>query len=206
MTGPWVLTLLLCLAAYLAASVNFAIILFLILGRGDPRHRYSGNAGATNVRRQLGWFWAALVLGLDMGRAGLIAWASVSWLPLELWPTLGLFLILGNRYPVFHDFRGGKGVGNYLGFSLVLNPLAAGLACLAWLGAYTMSRRPFMGSFFMVTVLGLGNMSRCLWQAPAVAAVLGTLALIFFAHGSNLTAWRREMRGELSPAWKNPEK
>jgi glycerol-3-phosphate acyltransferase PlsY len=206
MAGPWILTLLLCLAAYLAASVNFAILLFLALGRGDPRQSHSGNAGATNVKRQLGLAWAALVLLLDMGRAGLVAWAAVSWLPLELWPTPGLFLILGNRYPLFHGFRGGKGVANYLGFSLVLQPTAAGLACLAWLIAYAMARRPFIGSFFMVTVLGLGNLSRCLWQAPAMAAVLGTLALIFLAHGSNLAALRREMRGELSPSWKNLKK
>ena len=206
MTGPWVLTLFVCLAAYIVASVNFSILLFLILGRGDPRTNYSGNAGATNVRRQLGLGWAALVLLLDMGRAGLVAWAAVSWLPLELWPTPGLFLILGNRYPVFHGFRGGKGVANYLGFSLVLATTAAGLACLAWLGAYAVSRRPFIGSFFMVTVLGLGTINRCLWQGPAVAATLCTLTLIFLAHKSNLAAYRREISGKLSPAWKNSKK
>ncbi|HOO41495.1 MAG TPA: glycerol-3-phosphate acyltransferase, partial [Syntrophales bacterium] len=54
--------------AYLAGSVNFAIILFAVLGKGDPRSGFSGNAGATNVRRQAGLGWAALVLLLDLIR------------------------------------------------------------------------------------------------------------------------------------------
>ena len=67
-------SLLIILAcAYLAGSVNFSILLFALLGKGDPRSRFSGNAGATNVWRQAGLGWAALgaVAGFAPGHAGL---------------------------------------------------------------------------------------------------------------------------------------
>ena len=57
------------LCAYLAGSINFAILLFRLIGKDDPRMHFSGNAGVTNVYRQAGWPLAALVLILDMGRA-----------------------------------------------------------------------------------------------------------------------------------------
>ena len=61
--------ILICFVAYLAGSVIFAILFFKIAGRADPRSSFSGNAGTTNVYRQAGMPWAALVFALDIGRA-----------------------------------------------------------------------------------------------------------------------------------------
>ena len=58
----------LLLLAYLAGSINFAIIVLRLLGKEDPRTTFSGNAGTTNVYRQAGKGWAVLVLLLDVGR------------------------------------------------------------------------------------------------------------------------------------------
>jgi glycerol-3-phosphate acyltransferase PlsY len=57
------------LFAYLAGSVNFAIIFLKLAGKADPRLNFSGNAGTTNVYRQAGILWAAVVFLLDIGRA-----------------------------------------------------------------------------------------------------------------------------------------
>jgi glycerol-3-phosphate acyltransferase PlsY len=61
--------ILIYLFAYLAGSVNFAIIFFKLAGKEDPRLSFSGNAGTTNVYRQAGYFWATVILLLDIGRA-----------------------------------------------------------------------------------------------------------------------------------------
>lgn len=181
--------ILLSLATYLAASINFSIILFKLLGKGDPRDHYSGNAGTTNVSRQLGKFWGLLILILDMGRAGTIAQIGVWFLPAPLVPILGFVLVVGNQKPLFHGFRGGKGVASYLGFTAFISPVLAGVSCLAWLLAYGLFRQPFIGSFFMITVLGLGTMIHFSWAWSVMIGTGLTMALILKVHKPNLVAY-----------------
>lgn len=145
-------------AAYVAGSVNFSILAFRFTGRDDPRHHGSGNPGATNVYRQAGIGWAVSVLLLDVGRAIVVALAAKALLPFWQVPWVGLGLILGNRFPCFHRFQGGKGVANYLGFTAVLTPGWAVLGGLAWGAAHLLWRTPFLSSFAMVLVLTAGTL------------------------------------------------
>ena len=184
--------ILLGLSIYLIASINFSIILFKILGQGDPRDRFSGNAGTTNVSRQLGKFWGLVVLLLDLGRAGAIAQIGIWFLPASLVPILGLILVIGNQKPLFHGFRGGKGVAGYLGFTAFLSPVSAGLSCLAWVLAYGLFRVSFIGSFFMVAVLGLGTMIHYAWDWPVIIGTGLTMAFIFLAHKPNFVAFKKK--------------
>jgi glycerol-3-phosphate acyltransferase PlsY len=154
--------------AYVAGSVNFAIILFRVLGREDPRRHHSKNPGATNVYRQAGFFWAAAVLLLDVGRAFLVGLAAASWADPAAVSWLGLALLLGNRYPCFHGFKGGKGVANYLGFTLALSPAAALISGVVWVGT------------FFVFRLRLGA------HPATVAGVAATVALIVYNHRNNI--------------------
>ena len=144
-------------AAYVAGSVNFSLLVFRFTGREDPRLHGSGNPGATNVYRQAGIGWALAVLLLDVGRAVCVALAADSLLPFWQVPWVGLGLVLGNRFPCFHGFRGGKGVANYLGFTLAVAPLWAGLGAIAWGTAHLIWRTPFLSSFAMVVVLAGGT-------------------------------------------------
>jgi acyl phosphate:glycerol-3-phosphate acyltransferase len=176
-----------CAGAYVAGSVNVSILLFRFLGKQDPRSRFSKNPGTTNVRRQAGLFWAAAVLFLDMARAAAVAWASFVFIrDLSLIPWIGLALILGNCFPCFHGFRGGKGVANYLGFVLALNPAAALLSGAAWGMAYRASKIPFVASFAMTFILVLSMMARFQWDVGAMAGTVATALLIFFSHKSNM--------------------
>jgi acyl phosphate:glycerol-3-phosphate acyltransferase len=183
--------ILLGLLTYLAASINFSILLFKILGKGDPRDQFSGNAGTTNVSRQLGKVWGLFILVLDMGRACLIAQIGNWFLPRTLVPFLGLALVLGNEKPIFHGFRGGKGVASYLGFSVLISPVSVGISCIAWSTAYGLFRQPFIGSFFMVAVLGFGALILYSWDWKAVIATVLTMSLIFQAHKSNIVAFKK---------------
>jgi len=184
------------LVTYLAASLNFSILLFKIMGRGDPREKFSGNAGTTNVARQIGKGWALLILLLDLGRAGAVAAAGLRLLPMEFVPLLGLILVAGNQKPLFHQFRGGKGVASYLGFTLMISPLVSGVSCLVWVLAFLLSRQPFMASFFMVAVLGLGTVNFFAWAWPAAIGAGGTLILIFRAHQGNWVRFREKRKGK----------
>ena len=194
-----ILVLLTCIV-YLAASINFSILLFKLFGKGDPRDKFSGNAGTVNVIRQVGVFWGAVVLMLDLGRAGAIAILGAQFLPRTLVPLLGFVLVLGNQKPLFHRFRGGKGVASYLGFILLISPFWAGVSCLAWIFAYLLFRRPFMGSFFMIATLGLGTVIHYAWSWLVVVSVSLTMALIYLAHKPNIIAYRGELAKKISRA------
>ncbi|MEI7637827.1 MAG: glycerol-3-phosphate acyltransferase [Syntrophus sp. (in: bacteria)] len=177
--------------AYLAGSVNFSILLFRILGREDPRRQFSGNAGVTNVYRQAGLLWAAVVLLLDIGRAFGVCWAALHMLALEVVPLMGLAFIIGNRYPCFHQFRGGKGVAGYLGFTALISPIFAGISALAWVVVYRIVRIPFIASFLMTTVLAIGTIIACGFRTVAVAGTVATVLFIFNNHRQNVAAFFR---------------
>lgn len=177
---------LLVILAYGVGSINFAILFFRLLKKEDPRDRFSGNPGVINVYRQAGWAAAALILLLDVGRAAAVAWAALFFLPPPAVVWSGLALLIGNRYPCFHQFKGGKGVANYLGFSIVIVPGAAIVSCLAWAVSFGLLRQPFIASFFMVVVLA-GTMILKWADFPlAIAGAVVTVLFIVFNHRSNI--------------------
>jgi glycerol-3-phosphate acyltransferase PlsY len=182
-------TFLIYLFAYLAGSINFAIIYSKLAGKEDPRLSFSGNAGTTNVYRQAGILWAAVVFLLDIGRALAVAVIACYFLKAHLLPWAGFFLVLGNSFPCFHGFRGGKGVANYLGFTALIAPWAALIAAAIWLIAYGIGRITFIASFFMVFTLALGQAFTLHWKFSAVSGALATFLLILFTHRKNITAY-----------------
>jgi len=187
------LTLMLLLA-YFAGSINFAIILLGLLGREDPRTKFSGNAGTTNVYRQAGIGWAAVALLLDTGRAAGLAALALYLLPAPLVPWVGMALVAGNRFPCFHRFQGGKGVASFLGFTIPIAPWGAALSCLVWVAVYGIVRIPFVASFFMVLVLG----GAAVWSGGAraipIAGTVVTVLLIFLNHRRNIITLLAERR------------
>ena len=189
------LLITLFIAAYVAGSINFSILLFKILGKGDPRKGFSGNAGATNVYRQAGIFWATVVLLLDMGRAVGVALAALYILKTDYVLWIGLSLILGNRFPCFHGFRGGKGVANYLGFTAAMTPIFASISALAWGILYAAVRIPFISSFLMILILAGGTVIKYGCNLiPAMGTVI-TASLICYGHRSNVAELMQRKRG-----------
>ncbi len=188
--------ILVCLLAYLAGSVNFAVLFFKLAGRDDPRSRFSGNAGTTNVYRQAGLLWAVLVFALDIARAVAVAVAARYYITTDggwlVWTVF--FLILGNSFPCFHGFRGGKGVASYLGFTALIVPWAALLAAMVWVLVYGVIRVPFVASFFMVAVLSIGHALSFQWAPAATAAAVATFTLIVFNHRINIRQYRKDGR------------
>ncbi len=189
----------LLLFTYLAGSINFAIIVLRLLGKEDPRTKFSGNAGTTNVYRQAGWGWAAVVLLLDIGRAVGLAALALALLPFAFVPWIGLALVAGNRFPCFHGFRGGKGVACYLGFAIPIAPWGAAASCLAWVAIHRIVRVPFIASFGMILVLGWAVAAAGGREAISVAGTAATVLLIVFNHKRNIVVLLDERRRQKHP-------
>ncbi|NDY72584.1 glycerol-3-phosphate acyltransferase [Desulfobacter hydrogenophilus] len=177
----------LCLIAYAAGSLN-ASILVLKLKKKDPRTLFSKNAGTTNVYRILGLKWAGFVLMTDVGKAFLIAATASRFLsaPAALW--VGFFLLLGNRFPCFHGFKGGKGVAHFIGFSLFFTPLFTVLSLAGWCAGYLFFRQAFAGSLVLVAILVIGLVRTSGTDFMGIAGVLACMGCIIINHRNNLLA------------------
>ena len=98
------------LASYLLGSLSSSIFLSRTAWGKDVREQGSGNAGATNMARVYGWTAGVLTLACDMGKAALSLW--LGWKLMGDWglSVAGMACIIGHCFPVFHEFKGGKGV------------------------------------------------------------------------------------------------
>jgi acyl phosphate:glycerol-3-phosphate acyltransferase len=123
---------------YLLGSISFATIVSRAMGLPDPRTFGSRNPGATNVLRTGHKAAAVLTLLGDGAKGWLAVFLTEQVFATEVLPAykmsaVALAVVLGHMYPVFHKFRGGKGVSTALGVLLAFNPwLAAGTAA-TWL-------------------------------------------------------------------------
>jgi glycerol-3-phosphate acyltransferase PlsY len=123
--------------AYLLGSIPTAVWAGKAFHGIDVRDHGSGNAGATNVIRVLGWKTGVPVLLVDMVKGSLAALLPVffhlapqgSAFLINLQIMTGLTAIIGHMYPVFAGFRGGKGVATAGGVILAIHP-AASLVCM----------------------------------------------------------------------------
>jgi glycerol-3-phosphate acyltransferase PlsY len=152
----------------------------------------SGNPGASNTFRLLGWKAGALVFGLDVLKGALAALAGLAVDGHRGAYVLGIAAILGHMYPVTRRFKGGRGVATGAGVLLVIFPLLT-LAMTALWGVIV--RVTHKASVASVTVAVAFPISVALagheWGDVTIIAVLA--ALVIGRHLSNL---RRLVRGE----------
>ncbi|MBN1457873.1 MAG: glycerol-3-phosphate 1-O-acyltransferase PlsY [Sedimentisphaerales bacterium] len=119
--------LALIILSYLTGSIPFGLLMTMAHGI-DLRNIGSGNIGATNVSRALGKRWAYCCFLLDclkgfvpMFIAGLLI-KDITVIKLSLWLGVGCAAILGHIFPIYLNFKGGKGMSTCLGVILGLYP------------------------------------------------------------------------------------
>ena len=120
--------------AYLIGSFSSSITITKWLKLEDPREKGSGNAGATNVLRYAGRWPAVATLVGDFLKGFIIVSIGKYFMLDEFY--LGMICIAavgGHIYPIFYNFKGGKGVAVFIGVTAGLAPLTALLFCSAWL-------------------------------------------------------------------------
>ena len=183
-------TLLFIAAAYLLGSISFAVVVSRAMRLPDPRQYGSGNPGATNILRTGRKAAAALTL---LGDA-LKGWVAVV-AARALAPQFGLddsvvllcalAVFIGHLFPLFFNFKGGKGVATALGVLVGLDPWL-GLACLVtWLlivGLFRISSLAALTTAVLAPVYAGVVIG---WGSAAVAVLVIALLLVY-RHKSNL--------------------
>jgi glycerol-3-phosphate acyltransferase PlsY len=192
-------TALLALGAYLLGSISFGIVMSRLLRLPDPRSYGSKNPGATNVLRSGSRVGAVLTLLGDAGKGWLAVWLAVlvSGEPAPSGidaPVAAVSAFFGHLYPVFHRFRGGKGVATAAGALLGID---------LWLGLATLASFAVIVLFFRM--VSLASIAAALFAAfyafwlfglrPAALAVVVMAALLILRHHENIG---RILRGEES--------
>lgn len=119
---------------YLIGSINLSIVLTKKVKGVDIRKEGSGNAGTTNTLRVLGKKYAAIVLLFDILKGVVVILIAMLISPLVADANLlislgGLAVILGHNFPLYYNFKGGKGVATTLGIILIVTP-SLGCICL----------------------------------------------------------------------------
>ena len=121
--------------AYLLGAFPTAVVLSRLIWKTNIREHGSGNAGATNAWRVLGWKAGVPVLLIDLGKgalaAGLIPLLPLGRVPVDastLSVLCGVVAVLGHVFPIYSRFRGGKGVATAAGMLAVVAPVPVGIA------------------------------------------------------------------------------
>ena len=183
--------LALIILAYLLGSLSFGLLVARLYGEADLRQRGSGNSGATNVARILGKT-AGLVTLLGDGAKGVVAvllaqaWGHASMLP----AVAALAAVLGHIFPLYHGFRGGKGVATALGVLLPTLPLPLLGGLLVWLVVVAIWRYVSAGSMLAALVVPL---LAALWSYPLPLVLTAMLIalLVLYKHRENLHRLRQ---------------
>ena len=177
-----VVTLL--ILSYLTGSIPTSIIVSRVAKNIDIREHGSGNAGATNVYRILGWKYALIVLSLDIFKA---------WLPTAIYATkiflsisipdigfiqilCGFSAVLGHTYPIFSGFKGGKGIGSLIGVLLALFPFAFPLCLIVAIFVVVTTGYVSLGSIFAAISLPI-----IILILPGLGIITPNLSLVIFS-------------------------
>jgi len=142
---------ILILGGYLLGAIPFGLVLTRLAGLGDIREIGSGNIGATNVLRTGNKGLAAATLVLDASKAGIAAFIGSYW-GLEAGIVAGVAALIGHLFPVWLNFKGGKGVATFLGLNIALYwPVGLAL-CMTWLIAALLFRISSLSALFAASL------------------------------------------------------
>jgi glycerol-3-phosphate acyltransferase PlsY len=180
-------TILSWVLSYLIGSISFSYLITKKIKKIDIRRFGSGNAGATNAQRVLGTGPAVVILLLDIAK-GIVCVFIARALGIADWATVisGLAAIIGHDYPLYFNFKGGKGVATSVGvFFMIMWPEAIIVGILTLL-IIAVTRYVSLGSLvflLMTPALGwiLGD------YAPGVLAAMFAIALLsVIRHQANI--------------------
>ena len=167
--------------SYILGSIPFGIVITRLLGLGDLRSIGSGNIGTTNVLRTGSKPAAAATLLLDSGKGAIAVLIARSTLAED---AAQLAAFLGHLFPIWLDFKGGKGMATFLGTLLALAfPVGVG-ACLTWLAIAGLMRISSLSA--LVAALSTPIWAVLFGATSALAVVLIMVALIFQRHKDNI--------------------
>ncbi len=179
------------LLTYCVGSLCSAVIVAHLCHLPDPRLQGSRNPGTTNILRIAGKKYAVIVLLADLLK-GLVPVLLVKWSHFD--PAylgyIGFIAVLGHIYPVFFNFKGGKGVATSLGVLLGLNVWLGLIVIVTWLVVAWVTRYSSLAAILAVALSPV-----YVWflapNANLVLPVLGMAILVLWQHQDNMQRlWR----------------
>jgi glycerol-3-phosphate acyltransferase PlsY len=188
------LDLLIIPIAYLIGSISFAVVVSKCMRLPDPHSYGSGNPGATNVLRTGNKLAAILTLMGDALKGyfvvilaqALLGDDSLS-LTVNSWPLCGVIVavFLGHLFPIFHGFKGGKGVATACGILFGINWILGAATLGTWIIVATFMRYSSLaalaaavfGPIYFVFLFGF---------QPIAVALLVVCLLLIWRHRSNI--------------------
>ena len=197
--------IIISIIAYFIGSISFSVIFSRKFAGFDVRDKGSGNAGTTNVLRTVGKKVAALTLLCDILK-GVLA-IGIALIASKIWPDVnsellkylaGFLAILGHTFPIFFEFRGGKGVATSLGVLITLN-WKIGLICLVFgVILIALTRMVSVGSImsailFPILMVFMGEVK---FEAIIVSILIALL--VVFNHRTNIKRLKNGTENKLS--------
>jgi glycerol-3-phosphate acyltransferase PlsY len=187
--------MMLVVLAYLLGSIPTSIWISKAVFGIDIRDYGSGNPGATNTFRVLGSKWGTFVMIADITK-GVIATSLYILIPFylqnELARTnfmivLGLAAVLGHIFPIWADFKGGKGVATILGMALAIQPIVALICIVVFLITLFTTRFVSLSSMlasivFMVLILFIFKEKETSYRVFAIIVAL----MVVVTHQKNI--------------------
>ena len=180
---------------YLLGSIPFGLLLTRLAGTQDLRTIGSGNIGATNVLRTGHKGLAAATLLGDMlkGTLAVVISDSIGGTEAAMAAAIGAFL--GHLFPVWLNFKGGKGVAVYIGVLLGLSWRAALVFCVIWLTTAFVTRYSSLAALVASIITPL-----FLWWfgPPALASLFAVMTmLLFYMHRENIKRLQAGTEGRI---------
>jgi acyl phosphate:glycerol-3-phosphate acyltransferase len=196
--------ILILTAAYLLGSIPFGLLLVKWVKGVDVRTQGSGNIGMTNVWRVAGAKWGIATLLLDISKGALAIWLANHFTANnDLFAVLsGLAVLIGNIFPIFLKFKGGKGIGVSVGVFFSLLPLESTVGLSLFVLAVLATRMISVGSLLGVTAMATLTLYH---QGPTWYSGLALFAalMVWWTHRQNI---RRIIGGTESKIGKKANK
>jgi acyl phosphate:glycerol-3-phosphate acyltransferase len=179
----WTHTISALLLGYALGSIPFGLLLTRMAGEGDLRDIGSGNIGATNVLRTGRKGLAALTLLLDLLKGFAAVWIAGRVLPgSETIAAAAAFF--GHLYPVWLNFKGGKGVATYAGIMFGLLWQGGVVYGVAWIGALLIFRISSLSG--LIAAMTAPIAAAYFGRYDLVAMLIACSLIVFWKHRENI--------------------
>ena len=190
---------------YLIASIPFGLVVAKLSKKQDIRQLGSKNIGATNVARVLGKKFGFITLILDGAKGAIMIICArhffVDMQSLNSFLALiGAIAIIGHIFPIYLNFKGGKGVATGMAVLLAINPSVGLIFLISWIIIFVFTKISAIASLFSIIItVGFTFYSSANTEEILLAIFLALL--IFIRHRDNID---RILRGEEYRVLKNP--
>jgi len=177
--------LLIIIISYLIGSIQSGILIGKIIYKTDVRQFGSKSSGATNIQRTIGLKPGIFVLVLDIFKGFLPILFIEIFTEENIFGVMScIFLVLGHCYPVFHKFKGGKGVATYVGILFCINIYLAVIFIIVWFVVFVISKYSSLAS--MIASLFVPLSSYFLFNDINYYFYIILFSLILITHRENI--------------------